>query len=168
MMAAYGYRLKESGDSPLARQDIILFCAAEGADVKVENVGQHHFARHGDGFLLHPNVPGTPNASVCYPSVPFEGQDTFSTHALVNNPQSQAVQYSLLVAASGTGKAVIDEGLVVRPEKRAIWKLTFPPLRGRCDVAISTSMAPEATSNAFAWAIWEHPRFTYGDDPLSA
>ena len=164
MLLAYGYQLKESGGSPVARQDIVLFYPTAEGYVKVENVGRDHFARHGDGFLLHPNVPGASNASVCYPNVPFEGQDAFSALVLVNNAQSQAVRYSIRATASRTARVFIDEGLVVKPEKPVTWRLTFSPLRGRYDVTISTSMAPEATSNTFAWAVWERPCFTYRDE----
>ena len=117
------------------------------------NVGPEIWSLWGDDeetFRLHPNPPGAGAAELLF-QLDLKGHDTFSTTAQLPRTSAGNVIFGTRLATK-ENETIVHDSRLVRPGKSIDWCLHFERRHGRCDLSMSTEMAPAAESNAYAWA----------------
>ena len=160
MMAAFGYGLSgeiQEGQGETAA--IALFYPVTDVNIGRENVTEKTFSPTPGGFLLHPNQPGRPIATITYRGITFSGQNCFQTTTKLMNKDCGPVIFGVRVCGTDGGDELVSQSSVVQPGTAGPWKFSFDALKGLCDIEIQTLMAPGADESNGAWAIWLNSKF---------
>lgn len=162
-MEQYGYPLEEQVFPEAYERPVYLYYPIAGVvegEVSTENVTQEGFRPFGRGFRLHTIWPGKDPAKVRYHGLVFSGHNHFSGLLQLNNPESEPVEYRLLIERSADRTPVCEHYINVSVGQKVQWEVPLPALREAYDVVVSTAMAGDAKSNHEVWAIWKRPHFS--------
>ena len=119
------------------------------------NVRPENWTLWGDDeetFRLHPNPPGAGAAELSF-QLELKGHRAFSTTLRLPRTAAAAVIFAARLT-NEENETVAHDSRFVNPGESVDWRLAFEPRYGIYTLSISTEMAPDALSNAFAWATW--------------
>lgn len=121
--------------------------------VRQENVMRDGFARETDRLLLHPNAVGAAPARTIISGVDLAGRTKASGRVAVLNERSDAVRFRIEII-DRHGRTTAEDLKDVQPGADVPWSIDLESADPHSDVVLSTTMAPGAASNDFAWAFW--------------
>ncbi|MBV9734592.1 MAG: FkbM family methyltransferase [Acidisphaera sp.] len=130
--------------------------------LRLENVAQApwaFFLFDERGLQLHPNPPNRPPARAVFTQT-CDGQSGFSADILLAGPPCDDVLFRVAIRRVADGAVLLDASRRVRQGAPLAWSERTPLLNGPHELTLQTEMAPEAVSNANAWARWIEPRLS--------
>lgn len=121
------------------------------AEPRIENVVDGGFVREDGRFLLHPGEVGAAPARLVLADVDVPAGSLLSGRVALPSEESLPVRFTVSVV--GADRTETWEKDVAAGED-LVWTIDPTPRAAPVTIILSTAMAPDGLTNAFAWAFW--------------
>ena len=156
-MQRLGYDLCGPFAASTASTAVVLSSPALLESASVNSKNPALFAVEKNQMTIHPPTPGK-ETKVVFPVVSARGCRKFIARVLVRNPLAEKVRFFVEFRPSHKPVDAIRHSIDVTPGETLPWVVPLPEACDTLEVMLSTTMAPGAASNLYAWATLELPR----------